>query len=86
MQLIVITPEGKELQFVIDDWTPINEKRQLTEIGLICIEQKHAQMIRHALEYHFIKVDVGTDYLLILPKPRKFKHDLKKDTLILKYN
>ena len=72
MQLTVITPNGREINFVIDDWTPISEGKELTNVGLALIEEDQAKMLKHALEYHSIKVSVGTDYLLILDAPHSF--------------
>lgn len=85
MHLSIITSQGIELGFTIDDWAPINKKKKLTEIGLACIDIKQAKEIHLILAFNSINVSVGTDYLLILDKPNEFKYDPKKDKLTLKY-
>ena len=86
MELEITTPDGKELHFVIDDWEPKNEDGQLTQIVLIFRNDKKCRAIVHSLEYCGIDIPDATDYLIILSKPTEFKHDPKKDKLILKYN
>jgi hypothetical protein len=86
MNVTIITPDGAAIfAGFVDDWAPISEEKEITEVGLAIIEEKHAKMLRHTLEFHGIKVSVGTDYLLILPKPKKLRHRPKDNDLYLNY-
>ena len=86
MQLTVITPNKRELNFVIEDFHPISEGKvsNVTEIMLIMLEEKETNMLRHTLEYHSIKTYKCTDNLgVIVDKPKKLRST--QDELILKY-
>ena len=69
MQLTVITPNGKELTFVIKDYEAISYNKELTEVMLILLEDHEAKMLQHALEYHSIKTHSTCDSGIILNKP-----------------
>lgn len=87
MELQLITPSGNEINFIIDDWAPIEVMGEdRTEVALILIDIVQAKILRATLEYNSIKVTVGTDYLLMLDKPVEFRLNPKEDTLYLKYN
>ena len=60
-------------------------KKNLSEVGIACIDETERQVIKNILLMHSIKVDTTENGLLILDKPVEFKHDPKKDTLLLKY-
>jgi len=69
MQLTVITPEGVELTFAIEDWKAINENGELTELALLALEYKPNKMLQHTLEYHSIKTRLSLDGCVIVSKP-----------------
>ena len=74
MQLNVITPNGRELNFVIEDYEPISTDHKVTEIMLIMLDEDETTMLRNTLEYHSIKTYKNTDNLgVILDKPKKLR-------------
>lgn len=86
MHLILITPNGKELNFVIEDWESINEHGELTEIGLACVEYKHTKVLQHILEYHSIVTRMSLSEYVIVNKPNEFSYTPKTDTLRLDFS
>lgn len=87
MNLIVTTPCGEELRFgTVYDWEPINTCAGFTEIMLLFTEEKHCAIVKHAFDFFSIGNHIGTDNdNLIIPKPKKFRYNTKKDILILNY-
>ncbi len=69
MQLTIVTPNKRELNFVIEDWEAINEQGELTEIAFITQEHKEAKPLQHTLEYHSIKTRMSLDECVIVNKP-----------------
>ena len=86
MQLNLITPAEKEINIVIDDFEPINENKELTEIALACKEYKQTKMLQHILEYHSIKTRMSLNEYVIVNKPNKFSHTPKLNTLRLDFS
>lgn len=82
MQLNVITPNNRELNFIIEDFEPISQGKETTEIMLIMLEEDESKMLANILEYHSIKTYKTTDLLgVILDKPKKLKATPKELTL-----
>jgi len=85
MKLTIISKQGIKFNLTVDDWVPINKQKNLSEIGIACIDKTERQAIKNTLLLHSLKVDSTENNLLILNKPVEFKYDPKKDTLLLKY-
>ena len=86
MKLTVISPQGLIFDLEIDDWTPISRQKDLSEVGISCIDETERQTIKNTLLFYSINVDTTENGLLILDKPVEFKYNPKKEKLTLKYN
>jgi len=82
MNLNIITPENKELNFEIEDFAPISENKETTEIMLILLEEDQTKMLANTLEYHSIKTYKTSDLLgVIVDKPKKLRATTTELTL-----
>ena len=86
MKLTIINPQGIIFDLEIDDWTPISRQKDLSEVGIACLDEKEKQTIKNTLLMYSINVDSTENGLLILDKPVEFNYNPKKDKLTLKYN
>jgi hypothetical protein len=81
MDLTIISPTGKILDFIIEDWEPLVEGNE-PEIALILLEHKEAKMLQHTLEYNDIITRMTTD-CVIVNKPNTMKSECNEDQEIL---
>jgi len=82
MDLSVVTPDNQEVSFQIEDWEPINERDELSEVGLIMRSAFDQNMLQHALEYHSITCRTSKEFSVIINKPLRMTSTPNTLTLI----
>ena len=49
MQLNIITPNKRELNFIIEDFEPISQNKKVTEIMLIMLDEDESKLLANIL-------------------------------------
>ena len=85
MKLLIIAPNGREMEYVIEDWEPTGkDNEEQTDILLMCYEFKESRALASILEYHSIKPLGVSDWSVAVKRPDSLK--ITPNTLTLDYS